>query len=104
MLNHEFDHCAARTAMRNPVLAAIRLWLKFPEDLAWDIFTLTCMLVVLLTMLVAGLASSSVEFAQLIADRERWLWVSAIALAIVAAISLMRVLWPSEGIVRRPWG
>lgn len=38
--------------------------------------SLTCMLVVLLAMLVAGLASASSEFAELIADRERWLWVS----------------------------
>jgi hypothetical protein len=30
----------------------------------------------------------------LIADQERWLWVSGVVLAIVWVISVMRVIWP----------
>lgn len=95
-------HPLEPNVMRNPVQIAKHQWLKFPEDLAWDIFTLICMLIVVLAMLVAGLASCSTQFAELIADHERWLWVSAIPLAILAAISLVRVIWPREGIIHRP--
>lgn len=89
--------------MRNPVQTAKHLWLKCPEDLAWDIFTLDCMLVVLFAMLVAGLASCSAKFSEFIADHEQWLWVTGVTLAIFALISLLRVLWPSERIRPRAW-
>jgi len=79
------------------------VWLKFPDDLAWDIFTLDCMLVALLAMLMAGLASLSARFSQLLADNERWLWMAGVTLAIVAIVSLIRVVWPGDQVVRRPW-
>ena len=82
---------------------ARHLWLDFPDDLAWDIFTLDCILAASLAMLVAGLASVSTGFAQLIADHERWLWMSGAALGTVAVISLMRVIWPGRQTGRRPW-
>ena len=84
----------------NPV--SKRLWLDFPDDLAWDIFTLDCILAAFLAMLVAGLSSVSTQFAQWVADHERWLWVLGAALAISAAVSLLRLVWPDEQIVRRP--
>jgi len=90
-------------AMRTSKPVSEHLWLNFPDDLAWDIFTLDCMLAALLAMLVAGLASFSTEFAQLIADHERWLWVSGATLAIIAIVSLIRVVWPGGQTGRRPW-
>jgi hypothetical protein len=89
--------------MRNSKQVSKHPWLNFPDDLAWDIFTLDCMLAALLAMLVAGLASFSARFAQLVADHERWLWVSGATLAIIAAVSLLRVVWPAEQTVRPPW-
>lgn len=73
---------------------------RFPEDLAWDIFTLDCMLATVLAMGVAGIAAMSDAFAQRIADSERWLWSAAITLAIVALVCLLRLVL-NDGMERK---
>lgn len=64
---------------------------RFPEDLAWDIFTLDCILATVLAMGVAVTASMSEAFALRIAEAERWLWYPGIALALVALVCLLRL-------------
>lgn len=63
----------------------------FPKDLAWDIFTLDCMLATIVAMALAALASLSDDISQRLADSERWIWVTAATLGIVALVCLLRL-------------
>jgi hypothetical protein len=63
----------------------------FPKDLAWDIFTLDCMLATIVAMALAALASISDDISQRLADSESWIWVTATTLGIVALICLLRL-------------
>ncbi|MGJ7511041.1 hypothetical protein [Variovorax sp. GT1P44] len=64
----------------------------FPKDLAWDIFTLDCMLATIVAMALAALASLSDEISQRLADSEQWIWVTAATLGIVAVVCLLRLV------------
>ncbi|MBO9647710.1 MAG: hypothetical protein J7605_04315 [Variovorax sp.] len=65
---------------------------RFPEDLAWDIFTLDCILVVTLAMGIAGVAAISERFAQFVMESQGWLWSTALTLAVVAIVCFLRVV------------
>jgi hypothetical protein len=63
----------------------------FPKDLAWDIFTLDCMLATVVAMALAALASLSDDISQCLADSEHWIWATAAALGVVALVCLLRL-------------
>ena len=65
---------------------------RFPEDLAWDIFTLDCILATILAMGIAGIAATSDAVAQYIVDSQGWVWGMAVALAVIAAVCFARVV------------
>lgn len=68
-------------------------WLaRFHDDLAWDIFTLDCILATALAMTVAILASLSETFAERLVAFERWVWALFAVLATVAVACLLRIV------------
>lgn len=82
-----------------------RVWFfRLPKDLAWDVFTLDCILAALLAMGVAAFATMSDSFAALMADEEEWIWITIATLGIVALVCLLRIAWQDEDeIPERRW-
>jgi hypothetical protein len=69
-----------------------RWFARFHDDLAWDIFTLDCILATVSAMTVAVLASLSGTFAEQLVVFERWVWAVFAVPATVAVACPLRIV------------
>lgn len=76
---------------------------RFPKNLAWDIFTLDCILVTVFALLAATIASTSDRASQWMADAEAWLLVGLATMGIIALMCLLRLAVPNGGVGLRKW-
>ena len=84
-------------------LYARQVWMRFPADLALDIFTLDCTIATVLAIAVALGSEWSDTVAQRLYDSAHLMWTIALAMAVVALVCLLRVVFGRPRQSREPW-